>query len=108
MISQVTEQDIDLWEVWIEYDQFNPEHFGILYVIGEIKVDHKSNEPLIRKSEDGGKHLVLHVPPRSHARSRTREVSYAEPIYNIGQYTSISIYAGHELVMSLDEIEVMI
>ena len=30
------EQDVDLWEVWIEYDQFDPDYFGVLYVHGEV------------------------------------------------------------------------
>jgi len=108
MISQATEQDIDLWEVWIEYDQFNPHLFGTLYVIGEIMIDHKYDQPLLRKAEGTGKQLVLQVPPRCLGRGRAREVSYSEPIENIGQYTSISIYAGDELITSFEEIEVMI
>jgi hypothetical protein len=109
MISQVKQQDVDLWEVWIEYDQFNSKHFGVLYVIGEIMVD-QSTEPVIRKSKQGddGRQLRLLVPSRHAGRGRMKEVLYSEPIEDLSQYTSINIYAGDELIARFNEIEVLI
>ena len=109
MISHVRQHDIDLWEVWIEYDQFNSKNFGTLYVLGEILSDPKSTQPVIQKSGSCTENnLVLLVPERPVGRCRTTEVYYSEPIENLNQYASISIYAGTELVASFDEIEVMI
>src|SRR3954470_20054578 len=108
MISQDKLQDIDLWEVWIEFDQFDPNHFGILYVLGEIMIDPRSGESLIRKIDHEGGQLFLQVPDRPVGRSRMKEVLYSEPVDNLLQYSSINIYAGTELVVSLDHIEVLV
>ena len=43
MLSQPKQLDIDLWEIWIEYDQINSRYFGTLYVLGEVLVDQKSS-----------------------------------------------------------------
>ena len=109
MISHVRQQDIDLWEVCIEYDQFNPKNFGTLYVLGEILTDLKTSQPEIKKTVSvHQKQLVLQVPERPAGRCRMTEVYYAEPIEDLSQYATISIYAGSELVAMFDEIEVMI
>ena len=108
MITQQIQQDVDLWEAWIEYDQFDPNHFGTLYILGEILIDTKSKPMIIKCSHDADSHLMLQVPARPLGRSRTKEVLYTEPIKNINQYGSISIYAGTELLAQFDEIEVLI
>ncbi len=109
MISQVKKQDIDLWEVWIEYDQFNQKKFGTLYVLGEIHTDGNTTSPALEKSvRSKNQQLVLQVPERPKGRCRMKEVYYSEPIAGLGQYTSIAIFAGQELVASFDDIEVMI
>jgi len=109
MIRQVHQEDIDLWEVWIEYDQFNPKKFGTLYVLGEILTDHSSTRNAIKMSgASKDKQLVLQVPEKPSGRCRMTEVYYAEPIEDLNQYASISIYAGTQLVATIDEIEVMI
>lgn len=109
MISQVKNQDIDLWEVWIEYDQFHVKNFGTLHVVGEILVDHSTTQPTIIKSEKGKKkQLVLQIPERPVGRCRMTEVYYTEPIEDLNQYASIVIYAGNKMVALFDEIEVMI
>jgi hypothetical protein len=102
------EQDLDLWEVWIEYDQFHPENFGTLYVHGEVTVDKKSASYLTKLNGDEKCQLKLQLPLRSTNVNSTKEVLYSEPIKNLNQYTSISIYAGNELIGYFDHIEVMI
>ena len=103
------EQDVDLWEVWIEYDQFNPKNFGTLYVLGEIMTDQNNLHPVIvKRGRFKNNQLVLQVPERPTGRCHITEVYYAESIEDLNQYASISIYAGTELVASFDEIEVMI
>jgi hypothetical protein len=109
MITQLKQQDIDLWEAWIEYDQFNPEHFGTLYVVGDILTDQKQTEVILKKkNDDEGKQLILEIPERQIGRKRMREASYSEPIEDLNQYTSICIYSGTDLVARFDEIEVLI
>ena len=107
MISQQEIQDIDLWELWIEFDQFNPNQFGILYVLGETLIG-QGDQTLIKKMvhEDG--QLVLQLPPRPKRGGRMKEVLYSEAVDNLTQYSSVFIYAGTELIASFDEIEIMI
>src|SRR5215207_4542138 len=107
MITEQKLQDVDLWEAWIEYDQFHPTHFGTLYILGEILIDPRSTAPLITKSHDHDGQLILQVPARPVGRSRIKEVLYTETVESLGQYQSISIYAGGELITRLDEIEVL-
>ena len=108
MISQEKLQDIDLWEVWIEFDQFDPSHFGTLYVLGEIMINPRSRESLIRKIDHEGGQLILQVPDRPVGRSRMKEVLYSEPVDNLLQYSSVSVFAGTELIASVDHIEVLV
>jgi hypothetical protein len=101
--------DVDLWEMWIEFDQFDPNHFGVLYVHGEIEIGGQHDTKLITKTEqeeDG--QLILRVPARPVGRSRMKEVLYSEPVSNLSQYSSIFIYAGDELIACFHEIEVLV
>ena len=102
------QQDLDLWEVWIEYDQFHPENFGTLYVHGEVTVDKKATSYLTKINCAETCQLQLQLPLTSANINSTKEVLYSEPIKNLNQYTSISIYAGNELIGYFDHIEVMI
>jgi len=101
-------QDLDLWEVWIEYDHFHPEHFGTLYVHGEVAVDKKSGSYLTKINGDETCQLSLQIPSNPGNIHTTKEVLYSEPIKNLNQYTTICVYAGNELIGYFDEIEVMI
>jgi len=102
------QQDLDLWEVWIEYDQFHPENFGTLYVHGEVTVDKKTSSNLTKINGTENCQLNLQVPLTSTNITSTKEVLYSEPIKNLNQYTSICIYAGNELIGYFEDIEVMI
>ena len=108
MRTQPKQQDVDLWEAWIEYEQFNNNHFGTLYVVGEILVDPTSPPPFLRKKEQLGRQLILQTPPFYPGRSRRQEVLYSEPIKNLNQYASIGIYDGSELIAEFNEIEILI
>lgn len=101
-------QDINLWEVWIEYDQFHPEYFGTLYVHGEIWTDKKCISPLTKKAAGNRNELILQLPQRSETLNYATEVVYSEPIKNLNQYTSVSIYAGDKLIGCFNDIEIMI
>jgi hypothetical protein len=111
MFSHVKQQVTDLWEVWIEYDQFNSAYFGTLYVFGEVAADQKKTGSLIRKVENcnGANELCLMIPDiKNPGSERITEVCYSEPIKDLNQYSSICIYFGKELIAQFHEIEVMI
>ena len=110
MLSQLKQQDVNLWEAWIEYDQFNPVFFGTLYIIGEIRVDQKSEPPVLLKSSyhRGSNQLRLQAPPRPTGHCHIEEVRYSEQVKNLDQYSSICIYAGDNLIARFNEIEVLI
>jgi hypothetical protein len=107
-MMNVIQNDIDLWEVWIEYDQFHPEYFGTLYVHGEISADKKNCSDLIKLATDSKGQLSLQLPERPQNVHHTTEVVYSEPIKNLNQYTSVCIYSGQKLVGCFDDIEIMI
>jgi hypothetical protein len=100
--------DVDLWEMWIEFDQFDPEHFGVLYVHGEIEIGAHHDAKLITKRDEEDGQLILQVPARPVGRSRMKEVLYSEPVSNLSQYSAILIYAGDELIACFHEIEVLV
>lgn len=102
------QQDVDLWEIWIEYDQFHPEYFGTLYVHGEIRADKNTSSSLIKIAANGHNQLSLQLPVKSSGLNSNREVLYSEPVKNINQYTSVCIYAGNELIGCFSDIEIMI
>jgi len=106
-MKQLIEQGLNVWEAWIEYDQFHPEYFGILYVHGEMVTDRKCSSSFIKaRTEDD--QLIIQLVASSSGNYRTREIVYSQPIKNINQLNSIFIYAGEELITCLDDIEVMI
>ena len=108
MTSQSIE-DIGLWEVWIEYDEFDPTHFGTLYIFGEISIDQPVTQAFRRLKSSDDKKLLLQVPSMHSARrNRVKEVLYSEPLRDIDTYTSVYIYAGKELIASFDDIDIMI
>jgi hypothetical protein len=101
------EHDVDLWEVWIEYDQFDPDYFGILYVHGEILSSKSSDLSLIKINPDHSRQLILQLPAKS-SSGHTCEVLYSESVKNLNQYSSVCIYAGNKLIGYFNEIEIMI
>ena len=105
---KVIEQDIDLWEIWIEYDPFHPEYFGTLYVHGETASSSKSTPRFVKLDADLNHQLVLQLPERASNLNYTREVFYSEPIRNLNRYTSVCIYAGSKLLGCFEDIEIMI
>lgn len=100
--------DTDLWEVWIEYDQFHPEYFGTLYVHGEVFADKRNSSSLIKIADDDEGQLRLQLPLKTSDISYTSEVFYSEPVRNLNQYTSVCIYAGNALIGRFSDIEIMI
>jgi len=106
MINAI-QQNVDLWEIWIEYDQFHPEYFGTIYVHGEVSVDKNANSSFTKITGTNRRELTLQIPGKGDDFN-TREVVYSEPIKNLNQYTSIAIYSGNELIGRFNDIEIMI
>jgi hypothetical protein len=102
------QQDLDLWEIWVEYDQFHPEYFGTLYVHGEVAADKKTVVHFKKRDSGCEGQLILQLPERSSSIDHTNEVLYSEPVRNLNQYTSVCIYAGNELIGCFHDIEIMI
>lgn len=102
-------QDIDLWEVWIEFNEFAPSGFGTLYVIGEVMMDAETGKPrLVKTSDPSSATLTLHFPPPVTNRARPKEVLFAETVSSVRPYERIEIFCGETLVAFFETIEVMI
>jgi hypothetical protein len=111
MIHNTIQQDIDLWEAWVEFDAVAANCFGNLYVTGEVLVAEKENHPFIIKCvhKNEPQTLVLKIQNSVSANgSKTAEVLYSEPLYNLDQYNCIKIYKGNELITLIEDIEVVI
>jgi hypothetical protein len=111
MIYNTIQQDIDLWEAWVEFDAVATNCFGTLYITGEVLVDKKENHPFIIKCvrENEPQTLVLKIQNSTSANaSKTAEVVYSEPLHNIDQYNCVKIYKGNELITLIEDIEVVI
>ena len=107
MIKQLQLQEQDVWEAWIEFDQFSP-HFGILYIWGEFPSG-KNGKVFTRKLQTrSGTQLLIQLPEASEGRHRTREYNFSESLSNPLQYESILVYSGKELVARFTEIEIVI
>lgn len=107
-MRKFTQKDTDLWEIWIEFDQFHPQYFGTLYVHGEVLAGKKSVAALTRVQGAHRHELALQLPSSSADENAMREVFYSEPVSNLNQYTTVSIYYGRELLRSFVNIEVLI
>jgi hypothetical protein len=106
-MSSKTIIDTGLWEVWIEFDEFDTGNFGTLYIIGEIQTG-KQKARFIKLPCDY-KTLQLMIPVQPHdSYGPVKEVLYSEPIESIDKYDAVRIYAGNELLASFEEIEIMI
>ena len=105
------EQDIDLWEAWIELDYEDKKCFGTLYVMGEILIDKNQPHPFFVKcdEETDSRTLVLRLQGNNTTSlARAEEVMYSECLGNIDKYSSIKIYRDNELLTQIHEIEIVV
>ena len=105
MINQLVQLDTDLWEAWIEFEQFNSACFGTLYVIGEIATGQRLRKT---SAKNRPQDLVLEISTARAVGKRTKEVVYTEEITSINQYKRIAIYLDGHLVKEFSEIEIMV
>ena len=112
MIQTSKQLNIDLWDAWIEFDQMHPDHFGTLYITGEVEISKKSKQPLtIMKEENTAftNTLVLRIQNElTETESVVEEVMYSEPLINLNLYTAILIYSGNELIAVMQDIEILV
>ena len=111
MIYQQIEQDLDLWEAWIEFDPESPNSFGTLYLLGEVMASKKDQHPFIIKSaaDNNKQQLILTVQTTTSGHpTRMAEVVYSETLNHIDQYSSILIYQDNELIAQIGDIEILV
>ena len=109
MITQLKLQEQDVWDAWIEFDQFNPNLFGMLYITGEFAASpgpHRTETRIIET--EYGTQLLIQLPPRPVGRSRMKELFYSEPVKHLGQYESVCIYSGTALLARFTQIETLV
>ncbi|HZF64412.1 MAG TPA: hypothetical protein VEZ55_08010 [Chitinophagaceae bacterium] len=109
MISTETDQEVDLWEAWIDLESSESIDCPMLYVVGEVFTKSILLRPVFRKRESNVPDiLVLEILPGvSSEEGVTCEISYAEPILNLLQYQSIQIFSGDRLVATISEIDII-
>lgn len=107
MISELKQQDVDLWEAWIDLANNFETPCPTLYVVGDVFSDDRFRQPYLMKREQANANkLVLEILPGIGSEDGyVTEVLYAEELDKLEQYNSICIYAGGELVTEIFEIE---
>lgn len=107
MISELKQQDVDLWEAWIDFQTTNETNCPTLYVVGDVFTDDRFSQPyFIKREHFDPQVLALEILPGIASEDGyVTEVLYAEELEDINQYKSIVIYASGELVTSILDIE---
>jgi hypothetical protein len=112
MLQASKQLNIDLWDAWIEFDPLHPDHFGVLYISGEVETKKKVSTPLaVNKLSQQGmlNTLVLQITEAdTEGGNYIKEVMYSEPLYNLNQYNAVVIYVQEEIVTVIKDIEILI
>ena len=107
MISELKQQDVDLWEAWIDLQNNLETNCATLYVVGDVFSDDRFRQPyFIKREHHDPTVLMLEILPGiSSEDGYVMEVLYAEELEVIDQYQSILIYSAGELVTQINDIE---
>jgi hypothetical protein len=108
-MNKVVQQDLDLWEAWIEFDESHPENFGTLYVVGET--DSSSSSPIFLLKKIAAQNKSLHlelIPQLEEKKKRNREVMFSEPLRSVDSYESVCIFFEGSVISKLEELEILI
>lgn len=107
MITDLKQQDVDLWEAWIDVQSTDSEDRLTLYVVGDVFTDDTICLPyFIKKESANPKSLILEILPGiTSEEGYVTEILYAEELDCIGQYESIIIYANKEKITAITDIE---
>ncbi len=107
MLIQSKQQNVDLWEAWIDMQTASNSGSATLYLIGDIFSDSVLTKPFFRKR----KHSIPDVlsleilPGITSEEGYVTEIMYSEELQQVDQYKTIFIYAGNELVTQIQDIE---
>jgi len=108
MIKQAAIQEQDLWEAWVEFDQFSTTHFGMLYVSGELSNYGSPQVSKCTRETERGIQLVIELSEGLNGRKKLEEFFYSEPIHLPLQYDSVIVVSGGEEIAFFDSIEIVI
>lgn len=102
--------EVDLWESWVDRQIIGLQEVNILYVMGEILADATSGQPVLVKKEHQPTTKELHLevkPPQYLNKIVTEEIFYSEIISDLDTYDTVVIYNGNQVIAYIDEIEIL-
>lgn len=107
MISELKQQDVDLWEVWVDSQSNFETNCPTLYVVGDVFSDDRFSQPyFIKREHQNPATLVLDILPGiSSEDGYVSEILYTEELNAVDQYKTIMIYSAGELVTEIYDIE---
>ena len=107
MITHPKQQDVDLWEAWIDLQSTDSGNRFTLYVVGDVFTDDAVTQPYFTKRRGGDPGtLALEIHPGiTSEEGYVTEILYAEELDTMDCYDTIVIYAGNEVVTTINEIE---
>lgn len=109
MTTNTKIQNIDLWEAWVDIQNTSEESVATFYVIGEVCVNNAILEPKFQKIEAlpgmEGRLVLQIVPNILSMEGLETEILYAEKLEHPQQYSGVTILAGEEVVVEMNDIE---
>lgn len=107
MLIETKQQNVDLWEVWVDMQTSTNGNAATLYLIGDVFTDNRLNQPYFIKkpNRDPGVLSLELFPGVASEDGYVTEVMYSEELKHIDQYSTIMIFAGDELVTRIQDIE---
>lgn len=109
MITNIKIQNIDLWEAWVDMQDTAEKTTATLYVIGDVCVNNAILEPRFEKVHNypglEGRLVLQIVPNILSEEGLDTEILYAEELDQPNQYSGITVLAGGEVVVEMDDLE---
>ncbi len=107
MLIQTKQQNVDLWEAWIDLQATGNGETAILYLIGDIYTENVFAKPFFKKRENYIPDILsLEILPGiTSEEGYVTEIMYSEELQEVNQYKTIFIYAGNELLTQIEDIE---
>ena len=106
------QNNLDLWEAWIDMQHSGKDQRGTLYIFGDVMVNNRILRPFLIKKETvppQEDELILEVIPHVIAEhGHAIEVFYSEELHSPNQYKSITICSGKYVIAKITEIEVLL
>ena len=107
MLIEPKQQNVDLWEAWIDMQIVANGGTATLNIVGDVYTDDRFAQPyFVKREHNNPKILILEILPGITSEDGyITEIMYAEELNYIDQYSAIFIYAGGELLTTLQDIE---